>query len=151
MFYQHLVPFNTMDWRNYKTSLQSDAMVANVLALSLELYSLFFYVSSPSLADLSYSSYANLSSYFSAPFAAMHLAKTLRRFATAVLSSNMASYVRKGGRSTVFSATQYLCFFNLVMSPTASQRITLVIGIQILTPTLPSPIPPTRFGSQLPR
>ena len=81
---------------------------------------------------LSYSLFANLLSSYSSPFAAMHFVKTFNRFSAAILQSKMEVSVMNDGRSTVFSTTQSLCFPPLAMLPTATRRITSVIGIQIL-------------------
>ena len=112
--------FTATDWSKSKKLLQSAAMLANVLDLSVVLFLLVFSVYSLSLAYLSSSSSANLSSSYSIPLSVIHLANILRRFAAAISLSNMEASVQNGGRSTVVSATQSLCFFDLERSPTAA-------------------------------
>ena len=128
--------FTMTAWKKAKTLLLLAAMVAKVselyFALSLPLCS----ISSPSIGKSSSSSFTNLSFSSSTKFAAMHFADNFNRFATVVFLSNMASSVRNGGRSTAFSTTQYLCFFDLARLPTEAQESTLVTGIRILLPAM---------------
>ena len=104
-------------------------MVTNVFAFSFALSSLLLFVSPPSLATLSYFSYANLSSSSSNHFTAVHFENILRRFYAAVSPSKMEASARNGGISKVFSANQFLCFFDQAKLSTAARRSTSVTGI----------------------
>ena len=128
--------FTTTDWRKSKISLQLTSMMTNVSVLSLAISFLLLYLSPPSLATLSSSSYYDFSFYSSVPFVAIHFANTLRRFAASVLLPKMVDSVRNGGRSTAFSITHSLFLFDLASLPTAAQRSTSVIGIRIFSPAL---------------